>query len=425
MVVIGQIISLFGNAVLRFALPLYLLKETGSAALFGLVTACSFLPMIVLSLLGGVLADRVNKRNIMVVLDYSTAALILGFSLLLGTASLVPLFIAVMMLLYGIQGAYQPSVQASLPSIVDQDQLIGANAVVNQVSSLSGLLGPVIGGVLFGTFGINSILAVSILCFVISATMEIFIHIPHEKRKMSGTALETAGADLKESYRFIREKQPVFFRIALVVAMFNMVLSAVMIIGLPVLLVEQLGISDRLFGISQGVMGLGGIAGGMLAGMLGNKLKIRKIYKTMFLCALCVAPMGIVMILGLPQMVCYLVITVLSLVGMSAATVFAVQMLSYVQMKTPGELVGKVIAAILAVSTCAHPVGQAVYGVLFQTFEQNGGWVMLMAAAAGAMVALLSAGNFRHMDEKQGISAGYPEEGQKAPVSYPGAEAAE
>lgn len=425
MVVIGQIISLFGNAVLRFALPLYLLKETGSAALFGLVTACSFLPMIVLSLLGGVLADRVNKRNIMVVLDYSTAALILGFSLLLGTAPLVPLFIAVMMLLYGIQGAYQPSVQASLPSIVDQDQLIGANAVVNQVSSLSGLLGPVIGGVLFGTFGINSILAVSILCFVISATMEIFIHIPHEKRKMSGTALETAGADLKESYRFIREKQPVFFRIALVVAMFNMVLSAVMIIGLPVLLVEQLGISDRLFGISQGVMGLGGITGGILAGMLGNKLKIRKIYKTMFLCALCVAPMGIVMILGLPQMVCYLVITVLSLVGMSAATVFAVQMLSYVQMKTPGELVGKVIAAILAVSTCAHPVGQAVYGVLFQTFEQNGGWVMLMAAAAGAMVALLSAGNFRHLDEKQGISAGYPEEGQKAPVSYPGAEAAE
>ena len=70
MVVLGQIISLFGNAVLRFALPLYLLKETGSASLFGLVTACSFLPMILFSLLGGVIADRANKRNIMVILDY-------------------------------------------------------------------------------------------------------------------------------------------------------------------------------------------------------------------------------------------------------------------------------------------------------------------------------------------------------------------
>ncbi len=66
LMVIGQIISLFGNGILRFALPLYLLRETNSPTLFGLVTACSFLPMIILSFLGGILADRVNKRNIMV-----------------------------------------------------------------------------------------------------------------------------------------------------------------------------------------------------------------------------------------------------------------------------------------------------------------------------------------------------------------------
>ena len=77
LVVIGQIISLFGNAILRFALPLYLLRQTGSPALFGVVTACSFAPMVVLSMAGGVLADRVNKRNIMVGLDFSTAAIIL------------------------------------------------------------------------------------------------------------------------------------------------------------------------------------------------------------------------------------------------------------------------------------------------------------------------------------------------------------
>ena len=63
LVVIGQIISLFGNAILRFALPLYLLRETGSSTLFGAVTACSFAPMVVLSMVGGVLADRVNKQR--------------------------------------------------------------------------------------------------------------------------------------------------------------------------------------------------------------------------------------------------------------------------------------------------------------------------------------------------------------------------
>ena len=66
LLIAGQIVSLFGNAILRFSLPLYLLRLTGSSVLFGIVTACSFLPMIVLSILGGVMADRKNKRNIMV-----------------------------------------------------------------------------------------------------------------------------------------------------------------------------------------------------------------------------------------------------------------------------------------------------------------------------------------------------------------------
>ena len=70
LVVIGQIISLFGNAAIRFAMPLYLLNQTGSSALFGTVTACAFIPAILLSPVGGIIADRVNKRNIMVILDF-------------------------------------------------------------------------------------------------------------------------------------------------------------------------------------------------------------------------------------------------------------------------------------------------------------------------------------------------------------------
>lgn len=66
LVIIGQIISLFGNATIRFALPLYLLNQTGSSMLYGAVTACAFLPAVLLSPVGGIVADRVNKRNIMV-----------------------------------------------------------------------------------------------------------------------------------------------------------------------------------------------------------------------------------------------------------------------------------------------------------------------------------------------------------------------
>ena len=151
--VLGQVISLFGNAIVRFALPLYLLRETNSPSLFGVVTACSFLPMVVFSFLGGGIADRVNKRNIMVALDFATSLLMVGLALALEVLPLVPLLIGVLMLLYGISGAYQPSVQASLPLLVPEEGLVQANALVNMVSTLAGLLGPVVGGVLFGAFG--------------------------------------------------------------------------------------------------------------------------------------------------------------------------------------------------------------------------------------------------------------------------------
>ena len=155
LVVIGQVISLFGSAILRFALPLYLLRQTGSPALFGAVGAAAFVPAVLCAPIGGVVADRVNKRNIMVILDFSTAGLVLVFALLLDRVPLAPLMAACLMLLYGIAGAYQPAVQASIPLLAAAEQLTSANAVINMVNTLSALLGPVIGGMLFGAFGIR------------------------------------------------------------------------------------------------------------------------------------------------------------------------------------------------------------------------------------------------------------------------------
>ena len=94
------------------------MNETGSSALFGTVTACAFIPAILLSPVGGIIADRVNKRNIMVILDFLTSIVILIFSLLLGRVELIVLVAVTMMFLYGIAGAYQPSVQASIPAMM-------------------------------------------------------------------------------------------------------------------------------------------------------------------------------------------------------------------------------------------------------------------------------------------------------------------
>lgn len=253
LVVAGQIVSLFGNAILRFSLPLFLLRETGSSALFGAVTACSLLPMIVLSLLGGVLADRVNKRNIMVFLDFSTAGIIAGFYFLVGRVPTIPLFIVTLMLLYGISGTYQPAVQASIPALVAKDHILTASAIVNQIGSMANFIGPVIGGWIYGLWGLEPILEISVGCFALSAVMEIFIKIPFVKRPREKPALQIARQDLLEGCRFLRVDQPVFLKVSLIIAGLNLILSAMITVGIPVLTVEHLGFSDQLLGVAQGL----------------------------------------------------------------------------------------------------------------------------------------------------------------------------
>ena len=105
LVAAGQIISLFGNGILRFALPVHLLDMTGSAKLLGIVSGLAFLPLALLSPVGGLIADRVNKRNIMVCLDFFTGFLCLVFILLYGEIGIVSLVLIMMFLLYGISGA--------------------------------------------------------------------------------------------------------------------------------------------------------------------------------------------------------------------------------------------------------------------------------------------------------------------------------
>ena len=248
LVVIGQIISLFGNAILHFALPLYLLRETGSIALFGAVNACSFLPMILMGPIGGTAADRVHKGRIMVGLDFLTAGLTVTYTLLWGKAPLVPLVIVTLMLLYAIAGAYQPAVQASLPLLLAPDRLTQGNAVINMVATLSNLLGPALGGVIFGLWGLGPILTIGGVCFFCSAVMEIFIRIPHEKRPRSAGILTTVGQDLGESWRYISRERPVFLRVTLVLSAFNLILSAVMIVGIPAIVAQVLGMSDAYLG---------------------------------------------------------------------------------------------------------------------------------------------------------------------------------
>ena len=363
--------------------------------------AAAFIPAVLCAPIGGVLADRVNKRNIMVALDFSTAGLILAFTLFLERAPLAPLTAACLMLLYGIAGAYQPAVQASIPLLASADQLTRANAVINMVGTLSGLLGPVVGGVLFGAFGLRPILWVGVACFFLSAVMELFIRIPHRPRAAAGNVLSTVRQDLKESWRFIRRERPVFLSVMLVLALFNLVLSAALVVGIPVTVVQVLNMSDSRLGITQGAMGLGGLFGGILTACLGARLSLRRGNLVLLAASLTAAVMGLALLPGVPPALGWWAVTAMSFAIMVLSTMLVVVLSAAVQGQTPPELLGKVMAFIMAVSNCASPLGQAIYGALF---EGCPAWAVLLGAAAAASVtAVCSKGVFQALDDGSAV----------------------
>lgn len=399
LVVIGQIISLFGNATLRFALPLYLLNLTGSSALYGTVTACAFLPSILLSPIGGIMADRVNKRNVMVILDFFTAAVILAFSLLMNGMNLIVLLTITLMLLYGIAGAYQPSVQASIPALVNQDHIMEANSIINTITSFASLIGPVLGGILYSAYGIKPVLWVCMVCFFVSAVMEIFIKIPFQKQVSDGGIWQTAKTDFAESIRFIRRDNPVIGKTLLVICGINLFLSAMIIVALPYLLTEVLNLgaaqANKLYGFAEGALAAGGLTGGICAGIFAHKLSIQKCGNLIIACAISVFPISVSLLLFSSGIINYIVITLCCFIIMVFSTIFVVQMMSFIQRETPQNLIGKVIAVILTVSMCAQPLGNALYGVLFEICKGFEYTVVLFSGTVSLLIAISTRNIFK------------------------------
>lgn len=401
LVLIGQIISLFGNAMLRFALPLYLLNLTGSSMVYGTVTACAFIPPILLSPIGGMIADRVNKRNVMVVLDFFTATLILVFSLLMHRVNLIVLLTVTLMLLYGIASAYQPSVQASIPALVGQEHFMMANSMINTISSFAFLIGPALGGVWYSAYGIKPILWICMFCFLLSAVMELFIHIPFEAQALKGGIWKTVKMDFTESVRFIQKEKPVIGKTLFVISGINLFLSAMIIVALPYLITEvfpfEAAQANRLYGYAQGALAAGGLIGGICAGVFARLLSIQKSGNLIILCAICVFPISAILFGSSSGMLNYLVLTLCCFFIIACSTIFTVQMMSFIQTETPQQMIGKVIAVILTVSMCAQPLGNALYGILFDICKGFEALVVLFSGVVSLIIAISARKIFKEL----------------------------
>lgn len=163
------------------------------------------------------------------------------------------------------------------------------------------------------------------------------------------------------------------------------------IVGMPYLITEVLALepvqANRLYGYAQGALAAGGLTGGIGAGIFADRLPIQKSGNFIIAGAVCVFPIGVSLGLVSSGIINYMVITVCCFMIMVFSTIFTVQMMSFMQTETPQNLIGKVIAVALTIAMCAQPLGNALYGVLFQVCEGFEYGVVFFSGAVSLFIA--------------------------------------
>lgn len=402
LMVLGQVVSILGAAVLRFALDLYVLDLTGRADLFAMVLAISSIPVILFSPIGGAIADRFSRQRLMVIFDFTSSAVVLALSLLLMTGNAtVGTITVVMTLLSVISAMYQPAVQASIPVLVKEGGLAQANGIVNGIGALSGLLGPILGGVLYGLIGIQNLVIISCVAFALSAIMEIFIRIPFTEPVKTRHIIPTIWEDMKVGIAFMVKKKPLIFRVILLAAVLNMFLTAFIVVGGPYLLRVTMQSNETMYGVAMGLLQLAGIVGALSVGVLEKKMSLGTLHGWVLgigalLIPMALAVTGRMLSLGAVSYVVFVAFGML--IGM-VATLISVYVITQVQRETPDAMLGKIMAIIMAVSHCALPLGQLLYGWLFEMFSARPYVPVLMAAICTAALAFGAKGLLRPREE--------------------------
>ena len=396
LIVIGQFMSIFGNQVLNFALPLYILDISGSSALYGLVLGLPFLSLLIMSPIGGIMADRLKKQMILFWLDITTTVIIVLYMIISGMfATIVPIVIVKLLALNAIQGMYMPASESSIPVLVPSDKLITANSVNGIGNALSNLAAPAVAGILLGAFGLFPILMISAVCFAFTAIMDLFIRIPYKKQSTSGSVIQIVKGDISQAYRFVVKEKPILAKYAIILFLFTMTLISMFLVGLPVLITQFLGMSMEYAGISKGIAVFGLLVGSIVTGTLGERITITKGHLPLIVCSMLAIPMGVIFLLDISNFTAYVMITVISAFLMMIWPFFNIPLMAFMQKITPTELVGKVFSFLSVLPFLAMGLGQVIFGVLFEQFSETPWFVIFANVVVATIIALFSHRHFK------------------------------
>lgn len=265
---LGQLTSMIGSGLIGFSLGVWIYDQTGQATPFALTALFSTVPRLLLSPVAGALADRWNRKKIMLISDSLSGLITLGTAVLLMTGGLQIWMVYGFSFLGSIFASFQqPAYSASIVMLVPKEQLTRANSLVQLGQAIETLLTPILAGALFGLIGMRGILIIDLVTYIFAVAVLVMVRIPQPKRDDARQQEKPSiFQDVALGWRYLSERKGLLgllFYFAGVNFLVN--ISAVMV-G-PLVLSFS---TPASMGFAQTMMGLGMLVGSLIMSVWGG-----------------------------------------------------------------------------------------------------------------------------------------------------------
>lgn len=383
-----QVFSLIGSRMTDLALSIYIFNQTGDVTPLALVALFSFLPQIVGAGFAGVLADRWDRRYVMMISDAGQAVgtLILLISFASGGFQIWHLYvIAFIKALFGV--FQSPAFQASVTMLVPDDKRERANALMQLTGPMAGVVAPALTGGLYALIGISGIIAFDLFTFVAAVMAFAIVHIPRPAQTAVGRQMQ--GSIWKEmlgGIQYLWDWRSLFL-LMLQISLVNFMFAASMTLYTPYLLART-G-SEATMGLLMAITNVAMIGGGVVISVWGGtRPRIHTIMVGVLIGGVALVLLGTArtpLTLGIALILMMLPMPMINAVAMSL-----------MQTKVPPDIQGRVFAVLSQMSMLLMPLAYLLVGPLVDTvFEPAvgaGGWervAPLVGAESGAGMGLI------------------------------------
>lgn len=377
LLLLGDLVSLVGSRMQSFALSLYVLNTTGSAAKFASILSITFIPELILGPIAGVFADWFDRKKLIVTLDILSGTLVGIYALIyLIDKSFINIFSITILvaLLSIISTIFQPAIATITPGIVKKEQLVDANGLSTIVSAGGRLAAPIIAGIFLQKFGLFWIFLINSLSFLCSAASETFINIPKNNRKHEKITFKSFFADFSEGIKFIYNNK-LILGIGILLLSVNFFIAPVIIVGEPYILKTILKISDTQYGFFQSGLMIPMFAAPVLCSLVSKKVSLNKIiYGSMIINSLIVAVIGIAttntyLSMFKSNLIPFIIIFMLFFIISIFDLVSNLAICSMEQEIVPLSLLGRVESVLTSIAFALTPLGQMIFGFLLDKFN--------------------------------------------------------